>query len=158
MKCATHPDVETNLSCGKCGKPICPKCMVQTPVGARCRECANLKVLPQYAVSPNQYLRAIAVSIALAVSLGFAWGFIWREVPFPYINIIFALALGYIIGELTSRSANRKRGRWLQVIGGGGVVLSYIVALFSPWGLLFSFYDLIALALGIVIAASRLRP
>ncbi len=35
MKCATHPEVDTNLRCGKCGKPICLRCLVQTPVGDR---------------------------------------------------------------------------------------------------------------------------
>lgn len=43
MRCALDPDTETNLTCGKCGQPICPKCLVQTPVGARCPQCAALK-------------------------------------------------------------------------------------------------------------------
>jgi len=59
MKCATHPQVETNLRCGKCGKLICPKCMIQTPVGARCLDCARLYKLPTYQVSTKYYLRAI---------------------------------------------------------------------------------------------------
>ena len=35
-RCAEHPDVETGLRCGRCETPICPKCMIMTPVGARC--------------------------------------------------------------------------------------------------------------------------
>ncbi len=158
MRCATHPDVETNLRCGRCGKPICPKCLVQTVVGARCKDCARLMVLPTYAISRSQYIRATAVSLALAIALGFAWGAIWRQVPFIYINILIAIAVGYVIGELTSRSINRKRGRWPQVIGGGGVILSYVVALLSPWGLFFAYFDLLALSLGVLVVISRLRP
>src|SRR3989304_4969303 len=33
MQCATHPGVETELRCATCGKPICPDCLVGTPVG-----------------------------------------------------------------------------------------------------------------------------
>ena len=35
MACATHPEVETGLSCGRCETLICPRCLVQTPVGTR---------------------------------------------------------------------------------------------------------------------------
>ena len=35
MQCAAHPNVETELSCGKCGKAICARCLVHGPVGAR---------------------------------------------------------------------------------------------------------------------------
>ena len=40
MRCAKHPDVETSISCGRCGTPVCVKCMVHTDVGVRCRNCA----------------------------------------------------------------------------------------------------------------------
>ena len=63
MKCATHPEVETNLTCGKCGTPICPRCLVQTPVGARCRKCAGLRRLPTYEIAPQQYLKAVGVAL-----------------------------------------------------------------------------------------------
>lgn len=33
-------DVETRLTCAHCGTPICPRCMVRTAVGLRCRDCA----------------------------------------------------------------------------------------------------------------------
>ena len=39
--CYRHPDRETNVSCSNCGRPICPDCMRQTPVGVRCPECAG---------------------------------------------------------------------------------------------------------------------
>ena len=50
LYCANHSSVETLLRCSKCGKPICTRCIVQTPVGARCRECANVQRLPIYQV------------------------------------------------------------------------------------------------------------
>ena len=91
MKCATHPEVDTNLSCGKCGKPICPKCMVQTPVGFRCRECADVRRLPTYELTPPQYLKAVGVGLGLAIVIGIIWGVIWRALP---VNLNFILAAG----------------------------------------------------------------
>ena len=39
--CAFHPDVETSLRCAECDRYICPRDMVATPVGYKCRECAR---------------------------------------------------------------------------------------------------------------------
>jgi hypothetical protein len=155
MRCATHSGVETNLTCGRCGTPICPKCLVQTPVGARCSKCAGLKRLPTYEIAPQQYLKAVAVGIGLAIAIGFVWGLLWRYVSF--FNFLLAAGAGYAIGEVISLSVNRRRGLGLQVIGGSGVALSYMIAKLSPWGVVFSFYDLLVLAVGIFVAVSRLR-
>lgn len=39
--CYRHPRRETNVSCSRCGRPICPECMNPSPVGMRCPECAG---------------------------------------------------------------------------------------------------------------------
>ena len=39
--CYRHPARETNVSCSRCGRPICPDCMYDSPVGMRCPECAG---------------------------------------------------------------------------------------------------------------------
>jgi hypothetical protein len=164
MRCALHPETETNLRCGKCGQPICPKCLVQTPVGARCPECAALKRLPVYDVSAIFHARAIAAGLVTASVLGAIWPFI----PSLYILwLLIALGIGYAIGEAVSLSVNRKRGLGLQAIAGTGMVASYIVrslieSLVKTPHLSFldsfvDIYGLIALALGIIIAVSRLR-
>ena len=46
LHCAAHPQVETYLRCGRCETPICPRCLIQTPVGSRCRDCAQIRKLP----------------------------------------------------------------------------------------------------------------
>ena len=129
VQCATDPEVETNLCCSRCGKPICPKCLVQTPVGARCRDCAQLRRLPIYQVSPTHYLIAIAVALAGAVGGGIIWGFI----PLGGLLAIFiALGVGYVLGEAISVSVNRKQGRGLQVIAGISVFLAYVTSRLAP--------------------------
>ena len=163
MKCAYHPDVETNLRCGKCGKPICPKCMIQTPVGARCRDCARLYKLPTYRVSTKHYLRAAGAGLVVAVVCGIIWAAIGCVLGFFFLNLLLAAGAGYVIGEAISFSVNRKRGTGLAVIAGIAVVISYLVSIFVPWGfgfnfnLLFLVLNLAALALGIFVAVTRLR-
>jgi hypothetical protein len=158
VKCATHPDVETNLKCGKCDKPICPRCMVQTPVGARCRECAHLYMLPTYRVSGIYYLRAIGAAIGIAGVCGALWGLLERVIPFFYIvTIVIGGAIGYACAEIIGLAINRKRGTGLAIIAGFSVALSYLAALFVPWGLNFSIFDLIAIAVGIFVAVSKIR-
>lgn len=157
MKCAAHPSVETSLRCGKCGKPICPKCLVQTPVGARCPSCAQLYKLPTYRVSTGYYLRAIGTALGMAIVGGVVWEVVQVLLPFFLLNFLLAAGVGYAIGEVVSLSVNRKRGRGLAAIAGIAVALSYLMNLFLPWGFHFSLFDILALALGIYIAVNRLR-
>jgi hypothetical protein len=163
MKCTAHPNVETGLTCGKCGTPICPKCLVHTPVGARCKECAGLKRLPTYQVATTQYLKAAVVGLALALALGIAWGWLRGSVPyFGIFGIFVAAGAGYLIGEAITRSVNRRRGTILQVIGGISFVLTYAVSnveYSSETGPAFYFspYGILALVVGVVVAVGRLR-
>ncbi len=156
-RCKRHPEIETNLSCAKCGEPICPRCMVQTPVGARCPSCARLSRVPTYRVSGIYYLRAIGAGLGLAVIGGLLWGFLRALIPFFYLNLIIGGALGYGIGEGISLSVNRKRGTGLMVIGGLTVVLSYLVSAFTFWSWNFNFVDIIAVIIGIFVSVARLR-
>jgi len=161
MKCAAHPRVETNLKCGKCGKPICPRCLVQTPVGARCPECARLYKLPTYRVSTLYYLRAGGTALGMALFSGVIWGVINQFIPFFYLNLLLGAGVGYVTGEVVSLAVNRKRGRGLAAVAGTGVAISYLVSILLPFGLptglLHILFDIVSLALGIFVAITRLR-
>ena len=161
MRCATHPEVETNLRCGKCDKPICPKCLVQTPVGARCQDCARLSKLPTYSLSTQYYLRAIGAGLGMAVVCGIVWGIIERVVPLFSFNLLLAPAAGYAIGEVVGLSVNRKRGMRLAIVAGIAVAISYFITFLflagPPTGLFNISYHLVALALGIFVAVTRVR-
>jgi hypothetical protein len=160
MRCARHPDIETDLRCGKCEQPICPKCAIQTPVGLRCPKCAALKKLPVYEVSTIFYIRAIAAGLATAGALGAIWPFI----PLGGFFLFFiALVVGYLIGEAISLAVNRKRGPGLQIVAGISVVVCYSIRSLieaSEHNFLHTFadvYGLIALILGIIVAVALLR-
>ncbi len=152
VRCAVHPDVETVLRCGKCGKPICPRCMVQTPVGAKCRECARLHKLPTYRISSTYYLRAAVTALGMAIVTGLVWGLIDILIPFFFLNLLLAAAVGYAIGEVVGLAVNRKRGRWLAVTGGIAVAISYMVSIFTfgsiPLGAFQIIFDLVGIGIG----------
>ena len=40
-RCYLHPDEETRVHCTRCGRPICPNCMIPAPVGHQCPECVE---------------------------------------------------------------------------------------------------------------------
>jgi len=157
-KCKRHPQVETNLYCNKCGDPICPRCMVQTPVGMRCPTCARLKRVPTYQISKQYYLRAILAAVVLAAATGFIWLLIRLYVPFSgFFSFIIAAGAGYAIGEGISWATNRKAGLPLIIIGCVAMVIAFVIS--SPHLLsgVFSFFSLINLAVGLFVVVARLR-
>jgi hypothetical protein len=157
MYCKRHPGIETNLTCGKCEEPICPKCLVQTPVGARCPSCARLSRVPTYRISGQYYLRAVGAGIGIALGCGIAWGFVQQFLFSGYFSLLMAGAAGYAIGEVISLSVNRKSGNGLAVIGGFAVILSYLISTFTFWGWHFNPIDILSVAIGIFVSVTRLR-
>ena len=167
MKCSTHSDVETGLACGKCGTPICPKCLVETPVGARCRACANVRRLPTYSIKPVQYVKAVAAGLAIAIVVGVAWAWLRIALQIPFFGLMTALVLAagaaYAIAEVVSRVINQKRGVPLQVIASACFVLSYLVSNVWISGNALTFFasfnliDILIVIVGIAVSTARLR-
>jgi hypothetical protein len=127
--CARHPQVETGLRCGRCGTLICPRCLVQSPVGSRCPDCANLTKIPTIDVSPVFLVRGAAASLAAGLATGFVWGLITGNGRgfVGFFLIFIAMGIGYAVAEAVSAATNRKRGRTLQYIAGAGVIVAYLV-------------------------------
>ena len=162
MQCATHPNVETELTCGRCGTPICPRCLVYTPVGARCRRCANVRRLPTYEIQPVYLLRGIGAAVGAGAAAGIAWFLVLPRGSgaSAYIALFLALGIGYAIGESVSLATNRKRGAVLQGIAAAGVVTAYFVHnLLHGSGLIprDDAFGYVTVAIGIIVAIGRLR-
>ena len=123
VPCADHPDVETRLRCSRCGRPICPRCGVRTPVGMRCPDCAGTR--SSVAANPTRTLTAAAAGLAVATAAGIGWGF------FPDWQFYWALLLGFGVVETMVRILSKQRGVDLQaialVIVAYGIVLSRVV-------------------------------
>jgi hypothetical protein len=181
LRCATHPETETYLRCGRCGTPICPRCLVYTPVGTRCRTCARLRRLPTYEVNAAMHLRAAAVGLALALGFGILWGLATRfGLGAGFFTLWIVLFLGFGCGELIALAVNRKRGPGLMAIAAASVVLAFSISRLLPLAgmllvvgapvelvlatlgrlapaALLDPISLLFVALGAALAASRLR-
>lgn len=155
LHCAKHPKIETGLRCASCGTPICPKCMVVTPVGMKCSNCASNRGSHLFKVSPQRlFLAGLASLIAGAVG-----GLIGS---FGLLLIFFVSAsYGYFAGNIILRASGMKRGLKLEIIAGMGMLLGgfgfrlmiyggFIAALINPW-------FLIALGVSTACAVSKIR-
>ncbi len=152
--CQRHKDVETSVSCGRCGNPICPSCMVHAPVGVRCLDCARTRPLPTFDVSTPFMLRAVGAGVAVALLGGSAIsGVIWFF-PIPYLPAILIAALGYGIGESISLATNRKRGTRLKLVSGVCMLISFTLITWAT-GITLHPINLIAGAVGFYLALNR---
>lgn len=136
MRCARDPSVETYLRCGRCEKPICPRCMIQTPVGAKCRDCAQLRKLPMFDIRPLDYLKGIGGGLAAGIGGALLMIFVQLNVPFLGIfGLMMVAGVGYGVGEAINRVTRAKRGLWLAIIA----ALCMPVGLILAWALVFMF-------------------
>lgn len=121
FKCSYHPTVMTRLRCSRCGKPICPRCGVRTPVGLRCPDCAGVRGLPTYRTSTDTLAKSAALAFAVALVVGVVWGF-W-----PIWNFYLCLALGFGVAESMAWASKGKRGVDLQAVGIVAVLFGLLV-------------------------------
>lgn len=112
MYCVNHPNVETYLRCNKCGRPICARCAVRTPVGYRCRDCVRVQQRVFYADFRSMYyLVAAAVALPLALVAG------WLIPRLGWYAIVLGPLVGVGIAQVVHLAIRRRRGRhtWLIV-------------------------------------------
>ncbi len=159
MQCARHSSVETELTCGRCETPICPRCTVFTDVGARCPTCAPARKLPQFEIGPLYLLRGGAAALAAGAGLGAVWGALLPG-SIGFFGLLLAALLGYLIAEAVSAATNRKSGTPLQVVAAGGAIAAYLIRNLVAGNELLPADDLfgyIAVIIAGAVAISRLR-
>lgn len=108
--CYRHADRPTLLSCGRCGRPLCPDCTIHGPVGIRCAECLRPpKVVTQLAAPERT---GLAIGIAMVEALAWAAALVvlgWKSGnPAPNLLLcgIAGAIDGWTIWRLCGRSAN----------------------------------------------------
>ena len=153
--CHWHPETATRLSCSQCRRHICTVCLVQAPVGIRCRECGRAQPLPTFDVRPVNYARAVAVAAGVFVLGTLVW-FVLDLINNGWLaSLIMPPVIGYATGYLVSRAVNLKRSRGLMLIAGGTVVLASLVGV-TLTGIL-GLWGLMSVAVGVLIAIGRVR-
>ncbi len=159
--CATHPEVETELACGKCDRYICPRCMVQTPVGARCRECAQLRRPPMYSLGPASVARVAGAAVGVGAAVGLVWGLL---VPgfglLGFFMLFLGMFAGYGMANVVEWAGGRKRGPVVQWSAVAGIIVAYLVrniALVGSPLIVNDLWGLIFVGIAAVVAWNRLR-
>lgn len=124
--CAKHRKVKTRLRCGRCERPICIKCTVYGPTGARCPDCASNRSAHIYQVAPLQYLLAF-VAATVAGCIG---GAIASMVGTMALWLaLYAPAIGPVLGKLVTTITGGKRGPKLATVVSIGLVTGGLIAL-----------------------------
>ncbi len=156
LYCANHPTVETRLRCNRCGKPICTRCAVRTPVGYRCRACMGRQQAAFYTGGVADYVIGALIALALGALTSFLMGMLSA--------LVFAVILGAVIGlgvaGLIRLAVQRRRSRYLWLATAAGFVIGALPAFLfgvlirNVWGLLTIG---VFVALAAATAAARLR-
>ncbi len=112
VACPRHPAVTTGLRCARCGTPICPRCLVQAPVGARCPDCAK----PTGGIGAHPSLRLYAQSGAAGLASAVVAGGLVAILPLGFLGFFAMLLIGYFVGEAVARTSRRLPYRELAVL------------------------------------------
>jgi hypothetical protein len=153
LYCPRDPQTETNLRCGRCEELICPNCLIQTDVGSRCADCAQVRTLPMFEADTRELGRAAAAGFGTAIGLSFLAGFIVVLFQIPFFGIIIVGAIGWAVGEVVYRASGQKQSRYLQWIAGLSVLSSFLVL--TIFG---DFTAILGLIIGTYYAIQRVKP
>lgn len=148
-ECSYHKGVETGVSCVTCGRYICPKDWIDTPVGYKCRDCGRSVKPSMGGVKPRQYLLGAAAGIGGGVVLGLVLAFV------PFMTFWMSIIGGIGVAEATRRGAGGHRTWEFAVIAAVGAALGVgLAGLFgspNPLALILS-----PLAAAVYMVSSRL--
>jgi hypothetical protein len=93
-------------------------------VGFRCFECANLQVLPTYAIDASVYVKGALYGLIAGGLTGVLMGL------FPAFEFWGALLMGIMVPEAVAFASNQKRGPGLQMVGLGCVLFGFVISRF----------------------------
>jgi uncharacterized membrane protein YjjP (DUF1212 family) len=123
MFCPKHPDVEANLSCIRCGRVMCIKCVKATSVGYICAECARRhddKFFDNQVIDyPIVFVTsALGNAIACVLAISFGW----------WIGFFIGGAAGGLVGTLARRLTGKRVGRYSSRIAIAAAVLGIFLS------------------------------
>jgi hypothetical protein len=116
-ECSFHPGVETEVRCTECGRYICPKDMVETPVGYKCPVCAKPARSQYVVVKPGQVLLASIVGGAVGVGGGVVLAFV------PLLGIFSGIIWGVATAEAARRASGGHREWAVGIVAIAAIVL-----------------------------------
>ena len=148
--CTVHPNVETSLRCNRCGRPMCTRCAVRTPVGYRCRQCVRAQQDTFFNAQIMDYIMAGGASLFLSLIAAM----IIARIGWFYIAIFLSPVAGGLIGTAVWNLIGKRRGRYTVLVVGTCVVLGGLpFLLFNP----FSVGIYLFIATGAAVARFQLK-
>lgn len=135
LYCTVHPTIATNLRCNRCGRPMCTKCAVPTPVGYRCRECVRQQQDVYYTAQPFDPVVQLIVSVPLsAIAAGLIGGLLGALGLFfaLLITIPVSTAAGALIADLAHRAVGKRRGRYGWLVVAAGIIIGALIVPILP--------------------------
>jgi hypothetical protein len=125
--CAKHSNRLTMVTCSDCGKPLCPDCMVYSAVGIKCKECATPPRSALATLKTSKFLLAIVAGLGTATALGFVYYYILGSVRFFFVFIFVSAGIGYVVGEVISRTSGRYHGLKTAVTAAGATLWAFLL-------------------------------
>lgn len=129
-----HSCGDSRITCIDCGQIICSKCLVQCPVGFRCRSCGKVK---NSLSDVTPFL--VARTLALCALIGFCFGYAMPLIDLPWIGVFICYFAGLFVGRFLTRFTDGKLGRNIgtTIVFGLLIGMSLSPLRFLPlaWGL-----------------------
>lgn len=122
--CAVHEDREATLRCIRCERYMCTKCIVQTPVGYICQQCARRhddKFFNASSADDVLIFAATAVLTGIGAAIVSA-----MYIPFFFL-IVLGLPIGGAIGGAALRITQKRHSRYSHYVGAAGSVVGGLV-------------------------------
>ena len=141
--CYRHPGRETYLSCVRCGKPACPECLREAPVGHQCVDC--IKQSGRTVRQPTGVFGGPAVSSALVTWALIAINVVLYVVQWAYPALVqkwamLGAACSQVSGHTCIGLAGVAFGEYYRLLTSafipGNASLGILDILFNMWALL----------------------
>lgn len=143
LHCARHPSSVTYLRCASCNTPICPRCRVMTPVGAKCPDCAHVPLNPKFRFGVLDGLLTALICLIGGVVLGLLASvmLVFLGPLRDLLAIFFPTVAALALAEAIRKAMPVKRSVVVGVFLALGVLLAWIAmslgdfAIHDPLGL-----------------------
>lgn len=117
--CYRHPTVATRVHCTRCGRPICPECMIPAPVGHQCPECVQ-QARREFRQGPG---RRVAIRSVTATKV-------------LLVAIVGVFVLELVLGGMTSLRGGGRESELLRM----GALQPFLIADGDFWRLFTSMF------------------
>jgi membrane associated rhomboid family serine protease len=140
--CYRHPGRETYLSCVRCGRPACPECLREAPVGHQCVECikgGSREVRQPTGVFGGRAVSGAQVTIALIGINVILYLLQWVYPPLVNDWVMVGYACTRIVGNTCIGPVGVAAGQYYRLLTSefipGNSGLGIVDILFNMWAL-----------------------